>query len=663
MELPEEKMFEKKVYSGPEDENGLPHGYGNMEYHTSEGPRYMYTGLFVHGKRHGFGTLCELTTEPNPVEPWEWYQEGDYDNAGRLVHPAHESGSYKEYIDVWLQSYSGWWVDDNPKYEYTPDLDIPEDFEITHDKNYLKRFINKLDVRVLPDSMVNTLRESDDPYGKYGYAQWLYRTHLDKESLKTATELFKYAADNGVADALYMLSRMYLYGEAYDTEKDTLVFDRNLSQELYDTAIEKGSEFARLVRNSDLFYGRNMPADRAAAIAEAEMEAKAPGALLMWREQLGWYYEAEERLDDAIAAYEECIHNGYYAPIDSLAYLYYKLGNVEYYEALMEEGIFRRVAPCYILGYEHEAKWDELDDEKKNEIHERLNKNLEWGVMYGDDLCAYALANYLAYSTMGFPLDVPRAIEIAKKGVVLRDRYCCELLVEFMENPQFNDFIPEDMRISKEEKLQLMLMGARYGSEAMVDKVIENSELLAAMGYGDEIENIWRPKWELMHESDNDDVSDEETGGQQEEKTEIVPTVLVIQPSGFVDFVEADVNAMSSAQMAELIGADGLDAVHFSNPLTRITNACRLDKQVTMYVDRRGMAKDLDDNAVATMLYGNAYEIRGAVIIAMEDNKYDVHSFDTEEDVENVFEEIYNFTGGLVRRDLGQEDGRYDPWA
>ena len=81
------------------------------------------------------------------------------------------------------------------------------------------------------------------------------------------------------------------------------------------------------------------------------------------------------------------------------------------------------------------------------------------------------------------------------------------------------------------------------------------------------------------------------------------------------------------------------------------------------YVDRRGMAKDLDDNTVATMLYGNACEIRGAVVIAMEDNKYDVHSFDTEEDIENVFEEIYNFTGGLVRRDLGQEDGRYDPWA
>ena len=46
---------------------------------------------------------------------------------------------------------------------------------------------------------------------------------------------------------------------------------------------------------------------------------------------------------------------------------------------------------------------------------------------------------------------------------------------------------------------------------------------------------------------------------------------------------------------------------------------------------------------------GRGYEIRGAVIIALEDNKYDTHSFHFQEDLDEVFDEISSLTGGLVR--------------
>ena len=43
--------------------------------------------------------------------------------------------------------------------------------------------------------------------------------------------------------------------------------------------------------------------------------------------------------------------------------------------------------------------------------------------------------------------------------------------------------------------------------------------------------------------------------------------------------------------MAQLIGAEGLDAVHFSEPLNRITKACKFkDYQLAMYTDREGYA-------------------------------------------------------------------------
>ena len=670
MKLPADKLIIKKSYHGYSDENDLPHGYGRMEYFTSKGHQFTYEGMFVHGKRHGYGRWYSLCRVENPQQPWEWYQEGDYDSAGRLIAPKHKSGSYEKYINSWFEDYAGWWVNDNPKHEPMPETVDSEEFAITHDKDFLRHFLNQKEIRALSWSMVEKLRRSDDPYGKYGYAQWLYRTHLDKESLKTATNYFKYASENGVADALQMLSKMYYHGEAYDDEKDTLVFDRNLSSTLNELAIERGSELAKLIRNYNLFYGKgNLVSDRKAAIAEAEREAKSSDASIMWTEQLAWFYDDEGMRDKAIAAYEKCIDNNYYIPIANLAFLYEGQGKNEYYKMLMEEGIRQGVAECFVLGIEQQTSWDELNDEERNTIYINLKHNLRKGITMGDGFCAYALAFSLMCGEMGFTQDISKAIKVAREGVALRNTNCCMLLADIMTEPQFADCIPEGVQFSSEEALQMLLMALRYDYEDALDKVIENSELYAAMGYGDEIESVWRPVWEKAHLLSNGDAEscdEDETEYELDdvcEKSEIVPTVLVIHPSGFVDFVDADLSSMSFAQMAKLIDAEGLDAVHFSNALTSITKACSLDKQVVMYVDSNGVAKGLDDNPVATMLYGKAHEIRGAVIIAMEDDKYNSCSFDTEEDVENVFDEIYEFTGGLLRRDVGQEDGRYDPWV
>jgi hypothetical protein len=68
-----------------------------------------------------------------------------------------------------------------------------------------------------------------------------------------------------------------------------------------------------------------------------------------------------------------------------------------------------------------------------------------------------------------------------------------------------------------------------------------------------------------------------------------------------------------------------------------------------MYTDRDGYAKDLPDNAVGTILYGRGSEIRGAVIIALEDRRYDTYSFHFQEDLDKVFDEISALTC-LVRR-------------
>ena len=64
---------------------------------------------------------------------------------------------------------------------------------------------------------------------------------------------------------------------------------------------------------------------------------------------------------------------------------------------------------------------------------------------------------------------------------------------------------------------------------------------------------------------------------------------------------------------------------------------------------------------MGSMLYDGESEVRGPVIIALEDKEHNTSSFENEEDIENVFEAIDDLTG-ILRRET-DDDGRYDPWA
>ena len=145
------------------------------------------------------------------------------------------------------------------------------------------------------------------------------------------------------------------------------------------------------------------------------------------------------------------------------------------------------------------------------------------------------------------------------------------------------------------------------------------------------------------------------------EKTEILPTVLVIYPSGYTEFLETDVNSVPLNELGALIDAEELVSVHFSDALGQITKECCLNRNLTMYFDRDSILKGLEYNDVGTMLYGSGAEVMGAVIVALEDDECNAYAFDMEEDIEDVFEAIDELTG-LLRRET-DDDGRYDAWS
>ena len=645
MKLPEPSKIVKTSYEGPTDEQGLAHGYGKMSYDASN-QQFRYEGLFVHGKRQGFGVLCVALWRKNPVDAYSWYSQGVYDSVGRLVEPYHAQGTYQEYIHDWVLVRKGWWSDDELICDLTDVKPGYADFEITPTDEFLAHFIDRRDVKQFSKTMVSRLRESTDAYGRYGYGQWLYHTCKDKESLKEATECFKFAVESGIVDAKQMLSSMYLRGCVYSEESDDFVIDHALCHALNTEAVEQGSLLAKICRNYDLFYGRtHLKADRATAIAEAERESSVAGASLLWLEQLGWYYEDENRLEDAIDAYERCIKGGLYSAIYYLAFTALNLGNTEYYQALMREGIRLGVSSCLVFGVEKDDTWDSLDADEKSMIHRRLECNLKRGVELSNDFCPYLLSYSYIYGAYGFERDVAEGFKVLQKGLNFHGTICWQFLAEIIIEDEIMSALPEDMQMSEDEIMILKLKALRYGAKDVLDDVVADKEAYVRMGYGSELQNIWLPKWREIY-----GIKEYKTPVKPIEKKPIAPTVLVIRPSGVVDFVEADVYPMSFRQMAELIAAERVDAVHFSEPLTQITKACGLKQQVAMYVDRDGAVKDLDDNPVATILYGKRCEIRGSVIVAMEDNRYGTYSFDTEEDINAVFEAVSKATNGLARR-------------
>ena len=632
MKLPENpSKITRKTYQGQKDEEGRPHGHGVMEYVSSASKKYKYEGHFEHGVRSGYGVWSESVRFIKEYEEWEWVQMGEYDSAGRLIHPNTKPGPYKEVVDSWNEKFSGWWRNDDAVHDFLGKKYAEDDFDLTEDAKFLSRFHDFVAVRKLPMPLVSKLWNSTAPYARYGYGVWLWASRNDETSLKTAFQIFEESAGAGIADAFYMLSRMYYLGEAYDQEAGKFVLDRKLSMELLAQAIEKGSIIAKLRRNRTLYLGTpEVEADIAAAIAEAERESSAIfNESILWTERLGWLYEMEGETEKAVNAYCMCIANGYYPPIYDLAWIYLEAGDDKYYETLMELGMKLGVPDCYVLGCEYEPRWDELDDYDKKKQHDRMKHNLQQGINKGSGACAYILADAFLNGKYGYNIDLDKGMGYAEVAVTYGFNTAFNLMIEAAETLEAPEFMSEN------EILKLKYDALRYGLDEYLDEVIKNKDAYVAMGYGDEIDSIWMPVWKKKHPAP---------------KTQIDPTAIIIQPSGVVSFVNDDIFSMSYREMAQLIGAEGLDAVHFSEPLNQITKACKFKGyQLAMYVDRNGYAKDLEDNAIGTILYGRGSEIRGAVIIALEDNRYDTHSFHFQEDLDNVISEISDMTGGLIR--------------
>ena len=485
----------RKVYTGQKDDEGRPHGHGTMEYFTGTTKKYIYEGHFEHGVRSGYGIWQESSQIICEYEEWEWVQMGEYDSAGRLIHPNTKPGPYREIVDSWDEKFCGWWRNDDAVHDLLGKKYAEDQFALTEDAKFLSRFHDFVAVRKLPMPLVSKLWSSTTPYARYGYGVWLWTSRKDDTSLKTAFRIFEESARSGIADALHMLSRMYYIGEAYDEKTGKFVMDRKLSRELTAQAIEKGSILAKLKHNRNLFFGTaEIEADKTAAIAEAERESSAIfSESILWTEQLGCFHEIEGEREKAIKAYEKCIINGYYAPIYDLALMYLEDGDEGYYKTLMNTGMHLGVADCRILGMENEYRWESLSGDERLDIYRQLKKNLPVGIEQGSGVCAYILADALLNGKFGYDIDLRKGKEYADQALTYGYNIAANLVIEAAETLDDPEFISDD------DLLKLRYDALRYGIEEQLDYVIKNKDSYIELGYGDQIEKVWMPLWKKNH--------------------------------------------------------------------------------------------------------------------------------------------------------------------
>ena len=484
-------------------------------------------------------------------------------------------------------------------------------FEITHDREFLQHFLTRWRTLSISPEMVERLKNSDDYYACYGYGRWLYFTNPDGNSLKEAQDKLTLAANYGdVADAFAALAPMY-----YDGTVESDKVNREMHTFLMYKAQTEGSELAQYLTLFNTIYGdygfKKDPVE-AADILEKHLQKHPDSDPIYW-DLLGMAHEQLEH-DEAIKYFQKSIEMGNSESYYSLAFYYYNKGDKKLFHKFAEDGMAKGSVNCHRLlaSFMDPEEFEALTVEKQKGLHEEMDRGLRYAVEHYDRRACYLLAFYLYYGQLGYDSNATEAIRIAKRGCELGYGLCFELLATIHDN---DENIPDEMRISQKELAVLYLQALRMD-------VISNEALeMVARAYmakqlpqqDEEIEKMWLPKYyeQSIAEEENPDG----TG------------VLLVYPQGFFYAFEVDTETFDTlSDLAEIIDARGVDMVHYSEPLNRMTKVlCRGEHKgchIAMAVDRDGYAKDLPDNMPGTLLYGHGMEIRGTVILLLEDDKY-----------------------------------------
>jgi len=529
--------------------------------------------------------------------------------------------------------------------------------QLTHDRRFLRRFLLKDRMCYLTADDVAMLRqasEAGDPYAQYAYGRWLFYFNPFDGALLKAEKLFV-ASKGHVADAQAALGVMIGFG---DTATGTMDIDE--SRHLLEQAVARGSELGAFVLTQQRIYGRFRKAEPEMVLQEIKGRlATERDADPNWHTLQGWSLQELYRDEEAATCFERAMNEGEADACIYLACYYQERGNNALSNEIMEEGIRKGVVSCLVYKADTDDDvFNEMSEEDQQQLHEDIDCRLHRGMQLGDGFCAYYLWLNNYYGSLGYKKDPTQSFVYLQEGVRLGSISCILQMADMARNHE----LPPHLQPSESEICELWLRAARYnkGSKEALYGLKHSTDPGFLLRHKDELERYWRPLWEHYFPTSLPKQSQQPA---KKQKTDIEPMVIVIWPTGHLDIEKADVFKMRSyREMGQaLIGADGLDAVHNSPLLQAVAEKAELEQPLVMYVDRDAQAKDLPDNAIGTLLYGHG-EVRGPIIICLQDKRHDCHSFTKLEDIVDTYTQIDIHCGGLlIVKD--EDDGRWDAFA
>ena len=306
-----------------------------------------------------------------------------------------------------------------------------------------------------------------------------------------------------------------------------------------------------------------------------------------------------------------------------------------------------------------------MPESERDRLHCAVDARLAAGVKRCEGVCAYLQACNYYYGSLGFEQDFEAAMEAATKGYTLGDPFSCALIADMSEE---NGEAHECLKLDEGQRAFMRLEALRYGDESQLEAVVKAyNKGLYEGNIAKEVEREWLPKFKLKPIPNL-------------VKDEMDPTVLVIHPDAYTEYLEADLSKFNFMdpfrEIGQLIQAENTCDLSVSQPLRDITKAVDLEegRNLTMFYDMDAEKKGLKVNPVATKLSGGK-EIRGKVIIALEGDFQPMdcndsgfrpfYSFTFYDDIEAVFDEIYDLMDGQLYTDDDYEDddGRFDAYV
>ena len=532
--------------------------------------------------------------------------------------------------------------------------------EVTHDLAFLRKFYHANQIAMLSEADVDALRDSNDPYAKYAYARWLVVKNPEKDSFAKAYHLFEEAADGGCTDALMGLSFMYDCGDAG-------VVDKELAISLRNHALAEGSERAAMIFARNRIGGYNADAEPEKVVEEIKQRIATEENLYPeWYEILAYAYEQLGDKKNAKKMYEKAVDNKVVTSYIHLAMLYRNEGDEANYRKWMLEGIDQGSGLCCMLDADMaEEDFQALPKSEQDMLHCAVETRLAAGVLRCEGICAYFQAYNYFYGTMGFKQDFEAAAQAVSEGYGLGDPFSCALAADMSEE---SNEANEYLKLDESKRAFIRLEALRYGDDSQLKAVVKAyNKGLYKGNIAEEVEREWLPKFKLKPIPNL-------------VKDEMEPTVLIIHPDAYTEYLEADLskfNALDPFQeIGQLINAEETRSLSVAQPLRDITEAVDLEegRSLTMFYDIDAEKKELKVNPVATKLSGGK-EIRGEVVIALEgefqpmdcnDSGYrPYYSFNFYDDIEAVFDEIYDLMDGQLYSDDDYEDddGRFDAYV